>query len=195
MLPACGPFLDHNLLKLFTLRLSWWLLPLMLQPVWQEFKSIWTIWLCASRNQGSGAAGDAGTSFRTRRQSPTQGAGQAGCQDAHSILRPSQQSWAWGRDPPGSLEMQPAEPGQESSLFQLMHQDPSTYDPSVISHFGWRCPRQGDKALPLLAAGLFRAVLGFWVHTPPPMPAQCQLQSRLPAAPQITESLIPAGPP
>lgn len=99
-----------------------------------------------------------------------------------------------GQGPPGSLEMQPAEAGQESSLFQLMHQDPSTYDPSVISHFGWRCPRQGDKALPLLVAGLLRAVLGFWVHTPPPMPAQCQLQSRLPAAPQITESLIPAGP-
>ena len=130
--------MDHNLLKLFTLRLSWWLLPLMLQPVWQEFKSIWTIWLCASRNQGSGAAGDAGTSFRTRRQSPTQGAGQAGCQDAHSILGPSQQSWAWGRDPPGSLEMQPAEPGQESSLFQLMHQDPSTYDPGTRLYLCWQ---------------------------------------------------------
>lgn len=65
LLPASGAFLGHNLLKLFTLRLSWWLLPLMLQPVWQEFKSIWTLWPCASRNQGSGAAGDAGTSFRT----------------------------------------------------------------------------------------------------------------------------------
>lgn len=50
-----------------------------------------------------------------------------------------------GQGPPGSLEMQPAEAGQESSLFQLMHQDPSTYDPSVISHFGWRCPRQGGQ--------------------------------------------------
>lgn len=74
-----------------------------------------------------------------------------------------------------------------------MHQDPSTYDPSVISHFGWGCPQQGDKALPLLVSSQLRAILGFWVH-PTPMPAQCQLQSRLPAAPQITESLIPVGP-
>ena len=132
LLPAYGAFLGHNLLKLFTLRLSWWLLPLMLQPVWQEFKSVWTLRPCASRNQGAGAAGDAGTSFRTRRQSAALGVGQAGCQDPRSIPRPSQKSQVWGSNPwkPGDAV------SRAWSRVKSLPADPSTYDPSVTSRFG-----------------------------------------------------------
>ena len=66
-----------------------------------------------------------------------------------------------------------------------MHQNPSIYDPSVISHFGWGCPQQGDKALPLLVASLLRAILGFWVHPPPCLPSA----SSKAACPQLLRSL------
>lgn len=67
---------------------------------------------------------------------------------------------------------------------------PLGLDPSVISHFGWRCPRQGGQSSTFVGGwpAQDRSGLLGYPHPCPPSASS----NRLPAAPQITESLIPS---